>query len=341
MRFRVDLLTRKLFYGGVPVNFDEVRDVERKVRENISRVIVGKDDVISLVLIALFCSGHVLLEDVPGVGKTMLAKCLAKSIDCDFKRVQFTPDLLPSDLTGINYYNQKLGEFVFRPGPIFANIVLADEINRATPRTQASLLECMEERQVTIDGVTKRLEEPFLVIATQNPVEIQGTFPLPEAQLDRFFIRVKMGYPNTSQAREILDRFESGNPYLTVEPVVSAKDIVEAQKSFSSVRLNDAVKDYIVDIVEATRKHNRIALGASPRGSIALMKAAQVCAVMRGRDFVTPDDVKHVAVPVLAHRIILKGHAITSDASNSEQVIEEILANVKVPLEPLNQQMSR
>ncbi len=322
------------FWGVIRiVNIDEIKKMGEKIRNNISEVIVGKEDVIDLVITALFCSGHVLLEDVPGVGKTVLAKCLAKSIECDFKRIQFTPDLLPTDLTGINYYNQKLGEFVFREGPIFTNIVLADEINRATPRTQSSLLECMEEGQVTIDGETKKLSRPYFVIATQNPVEIQGTFPLPEAQLDRFFMRLKIGYPNPEDGKAILDRFEKSNPLPTITSIANAEDIVKIQDSITEVKVSDDLKRYIIEIIEATRNHERIILGVSPRGSLALMKAAQAYAAIKGRDYITPDDVKHVAIPVLSHRIILKSHAVTSGMSNTESVVSDILEKIPVPLE--------
>ncbi len=322
------------FWGVIRImNIDEIKKMGVKIRNNISEVIVGKEDVIDLVITALFCSGHVLLEDVPGVGKTVLAKCLAKSIECDFKRIQFTPDLLPTDLTGINYYNQKLGEFVFREGPIFTNIVLADEINRATPRTQSSLLECMEEGQVTIDGETKKLSRPYFVIATQNPVEIQGTFPLPEAQVDRFFMRLKIGYPNPEDGKAILDRFEKSNPLPTITSIANAEDIVKIQDSITEVKVSDDLKRYIIEIIEATRNHERIILGVSPRGSLALMKAAQAYAAIKGRDYITPDDVKHVAIPVLSHRIILKSHAVTSGMSNTESVVSDILEKIPVPLE--------
>ncbi len=315
------------------MNIDEIRKLGERIRDNISKVIVGKEDVIELVITTLFCSGHVLLEDVPGVGKTLLAKCLAKSIECEFKRIQFTPDWLPTDLTGINYYNQKIGEFVFRAGPIFTNIVLADEINRATPRTQSSLLECMEEGQVTIDGETKKLSRPFFVIATQNPVEIQGTFPLPEAQLDRFFMRLKIGYPNSEEGTAILDRFEKSSPFPAITNVANAEDIIDAQDSITGVKVSNDLKKYIIEIVEMTRNHDKIILGVSPRGSLALMKASQAYAAIKGRDFATPDDIKHVAVPVLAHRIILKSHAVTSGMANSEAVVSDILRKVPVPLE--------
>ena len=313
----------------------EIKQLSERIKANIAKVLVGKDDTIELVIMSLLCSGHVLLDDVPGIGKTMLAKCLAKSIDCDFKRIQFTPDLLPSDLTGINYFDQKQSEFVFRAGPLFSNIILADEINRATPRTQSSLLECMEERQITVDGETRKLKQPFFVIATQNPIETRGTFPLPEAQLDRFFMRVKLGYPTAAQGKEILDRFQSSNPFQKLDCVASAKDIADAQDSFQSVGINDAVKDYILSIIEATRKNDKISLGVSPRGSIALMRAAQIRAVLDERDFVMPDDVKYAAAPVLAHRIILKGHAIYGGTANAEALISDIIKKVPVPIEDM------
>lgn len=313
----------------------DVKKLAEVVRENISKVLVGTGDTIDFVMISLLCGGHVLLEDVPGVGKTMLAKCLARSLECDFKRIQFTPDLLPSDLTGISYYNQKQGEFVFRPGPLFTNIVLADEINRATPRTQSSLLECMEERQVTVDGQTRQLPEPFFVIATQNPVETRGTFPLPEAQLDRFFMRLKMGYPDTAGGMEILKRFRNSDPMAELLTAASSENIADAQSAVTKVDVSDACSRYIIDIIEATRHDDRITLGVSPRGSIALMKAAQVSAVFEGRDFITPDDVKKTAVPVLAHRIMIKGHAILSGTENAENIIRDILGRVRVPTEEI------
>ena len=311
----------------------EIRKLALSVKENISKVLVGRDDTIELALVSMICGGHVLLEDVPGVGKTMLAKCLARSVDCGFRRVQFTPDLLPSDLTGINYYNQKSGEFIFRPGPLFSNIVLANEINRATPRTQSSLLECMEEGQITVDGDTRKLKSPFFVIATQNPVETRGTFPLPEAQLDRFFMRLRMGYPTVQEGREILRRFLDSDPAAALETVACGDDINAARASYSNVKVSDDVEQYIVDIIEATRHDEKISLGVSPRGSIALMKAAQVNAVLEGRDFVIPDDVKKLAVPVLAHRMILKGHAIAGGTESSENAVRDILKRVTVPVE--------
>lgn len=317
------------------MELNEIRKLANKIKANITRVIVGKEEVIDLVLTSLLCSGHVLLEDVPGVGKTMLAKCLARSTDCDFKRIQFTPDLLPSDLTGISFFDQKKCEFIFRPGPLFTNIVLADEINRATPRTQSSLLECMEERQVTVDGETRALKRPFFVIATQNPVETRGTFPLPEAQLDRFFVRVKLGYPSISEGKELLDRFCNSDPFPSLECVATKEEIEDAQGSFSAVLINDVVKEYILNIVEMTRKHDGILLGVSPRGSLSLMKGAQMRAIMQGRDFVTPDDVKYMAIPVLAHRILMKGHAISGNTLNAEAMISDIVMKVTVPVEEI------
>lgn len=315
------------------MELEEIQHLGERIKNNVAKVIVGKDSTIEHVIIALFCSGHVLLEDVPGVGKTALAKCLAKSTACDFKRIQFTPDLLPSDLTGINYFNQKQGEFVFRPGPLFANIVLADEINRATPRTQSSLLECMEEGQVTIDGETKLLGKPFFVIATQNPIETQGTFPLPEAQMDRFFMRLTMGYPSMEEGRLILERFQEQSPFPGLESVAGNSELAEVQTSFQRVKVGSTVKDYIMDIIELTRKHEKIALGVSPRGSLALMRAAQVHAVFRGRDFVTPDDIKKMAIPVLAHRLVPKSRMAISQLQYSEVLLSDILSRAVTPVE--------
>jgi len=320
------------------MNVENIREFSGRIRENISRVIVGKEEVIDLVLVTLFCSGHALLEDVPGLGKTVLAKSLAKSMKCDFRRVQFTPDLLPSDLTGLSIYNQKEADFNFMEGPLFTNIVLADEINRATPRTQSALLECMEERQITVEGTTRKLDAPFFVIATQNPLETQGTFPLPEAQMDRFFMRLSIGYPDKDQGIAILNRFESDEPLEELSNVATAAELLELQQALNSVLVSDVIKEYIIDIVEATRTSSRLSLGLSPRGSLALMRASRAYAALKGRDFVTPDDVKAVAVPVSAHRIMLKGHALSSGTLGSIQAMEEILASVPAPTEEVERE---
>lgn len=304
------------------------------IRRHIGKVIVGKHDTIDLLLTALFANGHVLLEDVPGTGKTLLAKTAARTLGCDFKRIQFTPDLLPSDVSGINYYNQKSGEFEFRPGPIFTNILLADEINRATPRTQSSLLESMEERQVTIDGETHALKAPFLVIATQNPVDNQGTFPLPEAQLDRFLMRISSGYPTHDESIDMLLRFQQSNPLETLEPAATAEDVLEAQRMAAQVKVERELLSYMVRLAEESRRDPDLALGISPRGTQALMRASQAYALVKGRDFVTPDDVKAVAVPVLAHRVLSR-HPAKRHGQGSEESIRKLLNTVEVPAEAL------
>lgn len=308
-----------------------IASVAARLRESVARVIVGRDDVIEMALVALLCEGHVLIEDVPGLGKTMLAKALARSVGCEFRRIQFTPDLMPSDVTGINFYNQKQGEFEFRPGPLIANIVLADEINRATPRTQSALLEAMEERQLTIDGVTHALPRPFLVLATQNPVELEGTFPLPEAQLDRFLLRVRMGYPDAAEEDQILLRFEADNPLDSLQPVAHAADLVALAAHLPSVFCDPSVRGYITALTRATREHTAVDLGASPRASLALFRASRALAAIRGRAFVLPDDVQHLAPHVLAHRLVL-GPQARLRGRDPEALVAETIEQIPVPI---------
>jgi len=310
-----------------------IKSLSEKIKANIGKVIIGKDNIIDKLLISCFCAGHVLLEDIPGTGKTTLAKALSKSIDCEFKRVQFTPDLLPSDLTGINFYNQKKEDFVFKKGPIFTNILLADEINRATPRTQSSLLECMEEHQSTIDGTTYKMGEPFLVIATQNPIETQGTFPLPEAQLDRFFMRIAMGYPDEQSEKNILTSYILENPLDILESVVTKEEIIEVQQQVKRIIVSEAVSEYIVRIISATRKNENLRLGVSPRGTLALMRAAQGYAGISGRGYVLPDDVKAVCEDVLCHRFICKGNNLLKQTNRANEIMRQILDSVAVPIE--------
>ena len=302
----------------------------QRVINNVEKVIVGKAESVAFSLIAVICSGHVLIEDVPGVGKTVLTKAIARSIGCSFKRIQFTPDLLPSDVTGVSIYNQKTGNFEFRAGPIMSQIVLADEINRATPKTQSALLEAMEEAQITVDGATYRLPEPFMVMATQNPIEYEGTFPLPEAQLDRFMMNIKLGYPNVSDEMNILDTHQFHHPLEDLEQIMAAEELVLIQKQVRSIHVDPSIREYIVAIANATRNHNNIYLGSSPRGSLALYRTSQALAAIRGRGYVIPDDVKLLTKPTLAHRIIVtpaaRVRAITSAA-----VLDEILQSVPVP----------
>jgi MoxR-like ATPase len=302
----------------------------QQIINNVEKVIVGKAESVAFSLIAVICNGHILIEDVPGVGKTVLTKAIARSIGCSFKRIQFTPDLLPSDVTGVSIFNQKTDNFEFRPGPIMAQIVLADEINRATPKTQSALLEAMEETQITIDGVTYRLPEPFMVMATQNPIEYEGTFPLPEAQLDRFMMNITLGYPKVSDEMNILDTHQFHHPLDDLEQIMVAEDLVVIQRQIRSIHVDSSIREYIVAIANATRNHNSIYLGSSPRGSLALYRASQALAAIRGRGYVIPDDVKLLTKPTLAHRIIVtpaaRVRAITSTA-----VLDEILQSVPVP----------
>ncbi|GIV83244.1 MAG: ATPase [Candidatus Roseilinea sp.] len=307
-----------------------VRDLAARLIDNVERVIFGKRDVIELTAICLLCQGHLLIEDVPGVGKTMLAKALARSIGGTFKRIQFTPDMLPSDVTGASIYNQKTGEFEFRPGPIMAQIVLADEINRATPKTQAALLEAMEERQVTVDGVTRELHSPFLVLATQNPIEYEGTFPLPEAQLDRFLMRVSLGYPTPEQQMAILDAQQYSHPIEALGQITDATELVKTQELLKSVYCDQLVKQYIVQLVDATRAHPDVYLGASPRGAWTLFRTAQARAAVHGRDYVIPDDVKALAAATLGHRIIISPAARIKGATAAD-ILDELLRVTPVP----------
>jgi MoxR-like ATPase len=309
-----------------------IREIAERVKNNIKRVIVGKDEIIDLVMVALLSDGHILIEDVPGIGKTMLAKSIARSIGCEFRRIQFTPDVMPSDITGINFYNQKKGEFEFRPGPIIANIVLADEINRATPRTQSALLEAMEEHQITVEGVTQALPRPFLVLATQNPIELEGTFPLPEAQLDRFFMRIALGYPSEEEEDAILTRFEESSPLDELEAVVTAAELTSLAALVPQIHVEPSVRRYVVQLVQATRKHHSFELGASPRGSLGLYRGSRALAAMRGRDYVLPDDVKFLAPYVLTHRAILSSQSRLR-GGDAASVLREVIDSVAVPVE--------
>ncbi len=318
-----------------PIEAPEVAqfaELAGRIRSNIAKVIVGKDDLLDLLLVAVIAEGHVLFEDVPGIGKTTLAKTLARTLDCSFRRIQFTPDLIPSDVTGINFYNQRSGEFELREGPLIAQVVLADEINRATPRTQSALLEAMEERQVTIEGSTLALPRPFLVLATQNPIELEGTFPLPEAQLDRFLMRLRVGYPGEEEEEEMLVRFEGHNPLDDLEPVAGTTELLLVAQMATRIHVEPVVRHYLVQLVRATRAHPGLELGASPRASLALLRASRALALIRGRTYLEPDDVKQLAPAVLPHRLILASQARLR-GRDSEGIVAELVEQTPVPVE--------
>ncbi len=308
----------------------DVQEIANRIVGNVEKVIIGKRSAVQLTVLGLLCQGHILIEDVPGVGKTVLAKAIARSVGCEFKRIQFTPDMLPTDVTGVSVFNQKTREFEFRPGPIHAQIVLADEINRATPKTQSALLEAMEERQVTVDGTTYPLKPPFMVLATQNPIEYEGTFPLPEAQLDRFMLRIRLGYPNKAEEIEILNRQQFVHPVNVIEQVVSVEELMAAQEAIKSIYLDELVKDYIVEIVRQTRLHHDVYLGASSRGALSIYRLSQARAALFSRDYVLPDDVKALAEPALAHRIIVGPAARIKDVEPGT-LVNDIIDKVAVP----------
>lgn len=308
----------------------DIQKFGEKLVANLERVIVGKKSTLKLVTIGLLCQGHVLIDDVPGVGKTVLARSLAKSLNCEFNRIQFTPDMLPSDLTGVSIFNQVTREFEFRPGPVMAQIVLADEINRATPKTQSALLEAMEEKQITVDGITHLLKQPFMVLGTQNPIEFEGTFPLPEAQLDRFLIRIHIGYPAFQDEIKILALQQLVHPIDLLEPVIQTDELLDAQKAVKNIFVSEAVKKYIVEITRATRDNSEVYLGSSPRGSLGLFRAGQAFAALRGRDYVLPDDIKYLVEPILAHRMVLQPASRLRNL-NAAIILQEILQNLPVP----------
>ncbi|RME45767.1 MAG: MoxR family ATPase [Caldilineae bacterium] len=311
-----------------------IQETARKLQENIAAVLVGKEPVVELALVALLCEGHLLLEDVPGIGKTTLARALARSLGCSFARIQFTPDLLPSDISGVSVFNQQTQQFEYRPGPVLNQIVLADEINRATPRTQSALLEAMQERTVSVDGVTHPLPRPFMVLATQNPIELEGTFPLPEAQVDRFMMRLSLGYPTEAEENEILRRHRQADPIESLAAVTEPETLLAVQRQVRDIRVEESVQQYIVQVVQATRNHPAVELGASPRGSLALYRGAQALAAIRGRDFVLPDDVKHLAPHVLTHRLIISPQTRLRGRT-PEMVLAEVMESVPVPVETL------
>ena len=309
-----------------------ISEVAQRLRGNVQKVIVGKDEVINLAMVAILCEGHVLIEDVPGIGKTTLARAIAASLGCKFRRIQFTPDLLPSDVTGINWFNQKMQEFEFRPGPVMSQIILADEINRATPRTQSALLEAMQERQITVDGITYPLPRPFLVLATQNPIELEGTFPLPEAQIDRFMLRIVIGYPTEEDEQYILERFRISDPLPELEAVISPDEISALQKERREVRVEVSVRDYLVKVARTTREHAEIDLGASPRATLALYQASQAWAAIQGREYVLPDDIKKIAPHVLTHRLMIAPQAQLR-GRKPQELVADIVDSVPVPVE--------
>ena len=308
-----------------------ISELLSRLEENIASVVLGKHDVIRLSLVALFAGEHLLLEDVPGVGKTLLGRALAKSLSADFRRIQFTPDLIPADITGGNIYNARTNEFEFFQGPIFSNIVLADEINRTTPRTQSAMLEAMSERQVSSDGITRSLQEPFMVIATENPIEFEGTYPLPESQLDRFLLRISIGYPNRQEELKVLQAHQNNNPVDHLKPVLQREDVLTIQAAVREVALTDEIRQYVLDIVDATRACDELFVGVSTRGAIAFCRAAQALALLERRDYVVPDDIKNLAVPVLAHRVIMKSVSQTSERTMVETLIERLVNSVQVP----------
>lgn len=309
-----------------------IAEIAKQLRENVQKVIVGKDQAINLALVAVLCEGHILLEDIPGIGKTTLARALAVSLGCSFKRLQFTPDLLPSDVTGLNWFNQKNQSFEYRPGPIMSQVILADEINRATPRTQSALLEAMQERQVTVDGVTRPVPRPFLVLATQNPIELEGTFPLPEAQIDRFLLRIRIGYPSESEENEILERFRLIDPLPELKQITRAEQIIQLQEQRRQVLVEDSLRNYVVQVARATRTHAEIELGASPRATMALYQSAQAWAAIHNRDYVLPDDIKQMAPHVLTHRMMISAQAQLR-GRNPEELVKSIVETVAVPVE--------
>ena len=312
------------------VDITNVQNLGTKLKDNLGKVIIGKDDTLELTIIAFLCQGHILIEDVPGVGKTMLARSMAKSLGCSFKRIQFTPDMLPSDVTGVSIYNQSTKDFEFRPGPLMAQIILGDEINRATPKTQSALLEAMEERQMTVDGTTYSLPVPFMVMATQNPIEYEGTFPLPEAQLDRFLMRIDLGYTSLSNEIKILEKQQLVHPIVELRPVVTIEEILQAQETVKQIHVSEPVKQYIVRMVRETREHPDVYLGSSPRGSLGLFRSGQARAALDGRNYVLPEDVKYLAPNVLPHRLVISPAARLTDVT-SEKVLREILDSLPVP----------